>query len=396
MMKVVRSALMASILLVCGLAHAEDGAGGPVAGDEGKEVQAVTVEELHDGLVQFEKGDFNAALHMRIQGWGGWVADDASLENGDRMQETGFMLRRARFGVSGDFMTNVSYNLEMDLFDQERAGGPLYAAWMAYNPSHLIGAKLGVQPFPFLKGQIMSSGMLPHLDRSVGSNAMSPENTMGITLRTEPWEKHLALTAGVFNGLRAAPTFFGGYEGVGVSLGNRFEELSYAGRIDFQPLAPIGCGIGDVSQGQEFRLALGGAAFYNDGSTIMTYGYSAYLQMKFMGFHLFAEFAQDHAEPQDEPTTTATAVAETERRVITGSLGYVFLKDMLGLAVRAELLDDNLDQDTQGDEMQISGTLTWYLRGDYLKAQLEYTHREELHGISLENDTAMGGVQLLF
>jgi len=389
MRNVVRSALIAVVLLVTGRAYAHEGGTADTADEP-------TAQALRDGLVTYEKGQFSTSLHLRIQGWGGWVADDADLTNGDRMQETGFMLRRARFGFDGQFMKGVTYDLEMDLFDQERAGGPLYAAWIAWRPSHWFGTVLGVQPFPFLMGEMVSSGELPHLDRAIGANAMSPENTMGLLLKTEPWEEHLTISAGLFNGLRRASSFFGGYEGVGVSMGNRFEELAYAARLDFQPLAPIGRGIADIGQGEEFRLALGGAGLYNDGSSILTMGYSAYLHAKLRGVHLFAEYAADKAEPRDKPTTTSTIAASLERRVFNVSLGYVFLKDVLGLAFRGELLDDNLDQETQGDEWQLTGTLTWYVVGDFFKAQIEYTHREELHGLPIENDAAMGGVQLLF
>jgi len=312
------------------------------------------------------------------------------------MQESGFMMRRARFGLRGQYMEDVTYNLEMDLFDQERAGRPLYAAWMAWRPSHWFGTVLGVQSFPFLVGEMVSSGMLPHLDRAVGANAMSPENTMGLLFRTEPWDGHLSVSAGVFNGLRRASTFFGGYEGVGVSLGNRFEGLSYAARLDFQPLGPVGDAIADIEQGNNLRLAVGGAGMYNDGSSIRTMGYSAYLHAKLVGVHLFAELAQDRAEPQDKPTTTSTIAATLERRVVNLSLGYVFWREKLGLAVRGELLDDNLDQETQGDEWLLTGTFTWYVVGDFFKAQVEYTHREELHGLPVANDAAMGGVQLAF
>ena len=167
-------------------------------------------------------------------------------------------------------------------------------------------------------------------------------------------------------------------------------------RIDFMPLGCVSKGIADPKHSKSFKIAVGGGGFYNDGSTITTMGYSAYLHAKMMGVHLFAEFAQDKAEPTDTPTTPSTMTAALERRVMNASLGYVFMKNLMGIAVRYELLDDNLDKETQGDEWQLAATLTWYMVGDYLKAQLEYTHREELHGLSLDNDSVLGGVQLLF
>ncbi len=390
MMKVVRLALLFVFLATSGIVHAEEGKATK------KNPEGTRESLLKKGIMKHEVGSFEANLHMRVQAWGGWVGEEGELTNGDRMQETGLMLRRARLGIDGQFLKGVNYKLEMDLYDQERTAGPLYEAWIQFRPTHFAEVTVGVQSFIFLKEEMMSSGFLPHLDRSIGSNAMSPENTMGLVFRSEPWKKHLSVSLGVFNGLRRAPTFFGGYEGVGNSLGNRYEELAYAARIDFMPLATMTKGMADPKQSKKIRLALGGAGFYNDGSTITTMGYSGYLHAKMMGIHLFAEFSQDEAEPTDSPTTTATMTSALERRVINASLGYVFLKNTLGLAVRYTMLDDNLDKETQGDEWQLGATLTWYMVGDYLKAQLEYTHREELHGLSLDNDSVLGGVQLLF
>lgn len=352
--------------------------------------------KLSDGVSGFKLEDFTLKFHMRLQGWGGYVGEDALLSNGDLMQESGFRMRRARLGIDGQFFNGLNYNLELDLFDQERNGGPLYEAYVTYNPIPLFGARLGVQKYLFVKSQMMSSGFLPFLDRPMGSDAMSPNNSMGLVLFTQPWTDHLTITAGVFNGLHRTDNFHGGYDGVGVSLGNRFEGLSYAGRLDLEPLAKVGRGLADLAQSGEFRLGVGGSGFFNDGRSIQTLGYSGYLHLKYLGIHLFGEYIADEVEPQDKPTSSTTVNAKMNRWVANASLGYIVLKNTLGVAVRFEMLDSNVDIDDEGDEWAVTGTVTWYIVGDFLKAQVEYTHRQELNGLTYNNDSAMAGVQIMF
>ncbi len=355
-----------------------------------------SIKTLDDGIVSYEKGSFQAALHARIQGWGGWVGEDANLDKGDRMQEVGFRLRRARFGIDGHFLESVTFSLEMNLFDDERGGGPLYEAWIDWTPTPYLGATLGVSRYPFMMSDIMSSAFLPYLDRPLGTFAMSPPNAMGLTLHSEPWKDHLTINLGVFNGLRRDEHFWKGYEGVGVSLGNRYEELSYVGRLDLAPLGKLSQGLADPGHTEGVRFAMGASGFYNSGGTINSSGFSAYTHLKAHGVHFFAEFTQDHAEPQDKPTTPGTMSIDATRRVFNASLGYVFIKNMLGLAVRGEWIDGDIDMDNEEDQWIAGGTLTWYAVGDFFKVQVEYMHREELHGTSIDNDWAMLGALLHF
>jgi hypothetical protein len=355
-----------------------------------------TIKTMNGGIVSFETGSFKASLHARIQGWGGWVGDDANLDKGDPMQEAGFRLRRARLGIDGHVFDSVTYALELNVFDDERGGGPLYEAWIDWTPTHYAGVRMGVTKFPFMRSEMMSSRFLPHLDRPIGTDAMSPPNAMGLVLHSSPWKDKLTVEVGLFNGLHRNEHFWKGYDGVGASLGNRWEDLAFVGRLDLAPLGPLSKGLADPGHTQGVRFAVGGSGFYNMGNTIETWGASGYAHLKVKGVHLFAEFAQDHAEPQDKPTTTGTMSIEATRRVFNASLGYVFLKNMLGLSARAEWIDADIDQDNGDDQWLVGGTLTWYALGDYLKFQVEYMHRAELHGKSVDNDWAIFGTQLHF
>jgi hypothetical protein len=424
MTRIARVAAVAAVCFACLAVPAPasaDDAGGPPSGAGTPADDASTPEQavesplaaLKDGLAKVEKGPFSAALHARIQGWGGWVGDEANLENGDRMQEPGFRLRRARIGVDGSFFDDFKFELELDVFDQERAGGPLYSAWLDWTPIHYIGATLGVQKFPVLRSMMFSSAFLPQLDRALGTFAMSPENAMGLVLHSSPWKDHTNIMLGLFNGLRRTDNFYDGYEGVGSSLGNRFDGLSAVARFDVEPLAPIGRGMADPCKCPKVRLGFGAGGFLNgtgalsangtsflpflDGGTIATRGASGYLHLKTYGFHFFGEYAHEWVDARKQPTLPTEQNFDIERGALNTSLGYVILKERLGVAFRTELVDDNVGDSDLGAELLLGGTVTWYVAGDFLKAQLEYMHRMELgNEASLANDHVLGGMQLMF
>jgi hypothetical protein len=350
---------------------------------------------LHKGPARIETGVFDLSIHARINVWGGWAGEDALLSEGDKMQESGFRLRRTRFGVDGHLFKTVSYEVEMDVFDSEKQGGPLYAAWVDWTPSHWFGLKLGLQKFVFVKTEMNSSFGTASLDRAIGVKAMAPAETLGLTIHSELWKDHLTLTLGLFNGIQRKSSFFEGYEGTGVTLGNRFERLAYVGRIDLEPLAPLGSGEPDLEGGM-VRLGLGGGGFYADGKTDKTYGASGYLHLKAYGFHFLGEATWDHAEPQKRPTTTSTTPTEVGRLTAQGSIGYVIKMLSTGIAVRTEYINDNLDLTTEGDQVVVAVSLNHYVFEHFLKATFEYQTRIELHGKKLKNDAAIVGVQLGF
>jgi len=350
---------------------------------------------LREGPATLEKGSFKMDFHARIQAWGGWVGEDALLSQGDRMQEYGFRLRRARFGVEGQLVKQLTYKIELDLFDQEKTGGPLYEAWINYEPTHYFGISAGLTKFPFSKEEMLSSGGLSHLDRSVASRAMAPGSQMGLMIYSEPIKDILRISFGVFNGLQRRTSFFEGYEGVGISLGNKFERLAYAGRIDATPLGELGWDVADISN-SKFLIGFGGGAMYSNGKTAEIIGASGYVHLKARGFHLLAEVLWDRSVPQSDTSVPTTLASEIDRLTFTGSIGYVIPGVDLGIAVRSEYIDDNMNIKDEGDVLITAATLSYYACEHFLKVQIEYQNRYELHGKSLSNDAAIAGVQLMF
>lgn len=385
--------LTVAMVWVPALAWAQEEVEGsaPLAPEQGESLEQV----LERGAARMDSGPFHAILRGRVQAWGGWVGDDALRSNGDVMQEPGFRLRRARLGVEGGFEDWLRFEIELDVFDQERTGGPLYEAYVETRPLRQVGVIAGFMKFPFSYSEMRSSARLAHMDRSLGTYAMAPSSTMGLALYGVPWPGHLRVTAGVFNGLQRRPGFHEGYEPVGVTQGNKFERLSYVGRVDFEPLDPVGPDEGDLDGSNRPRLGLGGAFFYNDGRSVGTLGASGYLHLKWYGAHLFGEVLWDRSKPRKTPTSSVNTIPwEVERLTAQGSIGYVWRE--WGLAARVEFLDDNRDLKNEGDEIVVAGTFTYYVVKNFFKAQMEYRHRLERHGRSLKNDAVIAGVQCAF
>jgi len=350
---------------------------------------------LREGPASLEKGSFRMDFHARIQAWGGWVGEDSLLSQGDRMQEYGFRLRRARFGIEGQLVSKLTYKLELDLFDQEKSGGPLYEAWINYEPTHYFGIRAGLTKFLYSREEALSSGGLAHLDRSVASRAMAPGDQMGVVIYSEPIEDKLTISFGVYNGLQRRASFFEGYEGVGVSLGNKFERLAYAGRVDVTPLGDLGWDVADISNSR-FLIGFGAGAMYSNGKTAEIVGASGYVQMKVHGFHLLAETLWDRSSPQEDPTVVTTQASEIDRLTFAGSIGYVIPGIDIGLGIRSEYIDDNMNVDDEGDVLITAASVSYYACEHFLKVLVEYQNRYELHGTSLSNDAAIAGVQLMF
>jgi hypothetical protein len=360
---------------------------------------------LDRGLAKFQYGPFEAVFHSRIQMWGGWAGfkgpEQNLLTEGDKLQDSGFRLRRVRFGIEGHIFQPLTYSVELDIFDEGKSGGPLYSAWIDYSPCHWFGATLGFQKFPFVRTEMNSSATLAHLDRAVGADAMSPEHSLGIALHTDPWKDHLRITLGLFNGQQRTASFFTGYQPVSVSQGNLLSDsLSYVARLDLEPLAKLGDGEPDLFKVPSFRLGLGGAFLYNNGPSSNTTGATGYIQMKAWGFHLLGEAIWDDTKPKSDSTLPPADnfAGQTKRFVAHTTVGYVLMRNLLGLAARVEYINDNTAIHDSGDQMIYAGTLTYYAIGHYLKVQAEYGFRQWLGGPgSAENHQYMlGSVQMYF
>ena len=74
---------------------------------------------------------------------------------------------------------------------------------------------------------------------------------------------------------------------------------------------------------------------------------------------------------------------------VVGEIGFMLLPSQLGVTARVEWFDDDEAVDNSGDQLVTTGGVQYYWHRHHFKASLNYTHREELFGPSLDNDTLL-------
>jgi hypothetical protein len=314
-----------------------------------------------------------------------YTGDDNLLQDGDPAERIGFRLRRARLGVGGWAWGVVDYSLTMDLSSGKSV--ELLDAWIGYRYFPALGFTLGASKVPFSRFAQYGSGRGTLSERPLATQALAPFRQVGLTLEGELGGL-IRYAIGAYNGLERHTNFHEGYvENAGFE-GNRFNRLAFAGRLELQPLGALGKDIADLDGGG-LRVGVGASLYYSDGKTTKSAGWEVDLAVKLAGMHFIAEYIADTGEPKSVPTTTATIPAGVDRHGFTGELGYFIRPINLGVAVRAELLDDNRDSDSNGDELVLAGGVQYYWHRHHLKAMLDYTHRLELHGSDRDNQTLL-------
>ncbi|TNF33814.1 MAG: hypothetical protein EP329_07915 [Deltaproteobacteria bacterium] len=319
-----------------------------------------------------------------------YVGDDAFLLNGDPAESPGFRLRRARVGFAGSAWGDTDYELSLQATPD---GIDLLDAWVAWRGLTSLTVYGGARKVPFSRFALNSAMASALIDRPLGVRAMAPFRQVGLTLEGDVGDGILQWAAGVYNGFVRSTTFYQGYGTVTALQGNRFTNLAYVARVDLSPFGPIGQGLADLDQG-DFRGALGGAVYYDDGKTVQTFGWEVDVLLKVSGLHFAAELIMDSSEPATQPTTGDIIPTTIGRMSAVAELGYVLLPEQLGVTLRGELIDSDTDVDNAGDEIAVTGGVQYYFHRQHAKAALEFTHREERHGVALDNDSLL--LQLQF
>ena len=316
--------------------------------------------------------------------------DEHRLENGDPAEQTGMRLRRARFGLSGWAYGVIDYAMTVE--GTEDGAAELVDAWIGYRHFPLANLIFGVRKMPFSRYALLSSKTNSLAERPLAVTAMAPFRQVGLSLEGNIAGGLLHYSAGIYIGFEGGVGFYEGYKQPKAFNGNRYEQLAYGGRASMQPFGSIGSDLADLNGGG-LRLSLGTSTFLLDGSTNTISAWGVDVAMKAHGFHLVAEYLADTAEPANQPETDAGVPVELNRMCLVGEMGYMVVPERVGVTVRGEWIDDNVEVDNAGDSLVIGGGLQYYWYRQHLKAQLDYTHRMELHGISLDNDTLLFQLQ---
>ncbi len=322
------------------------------------------------------------------------TGEDNQQTRGDRAENPGFTLRRARFGFSGGWWpAKAQFGLYVDAVGNPQSqAGPLSEAWFSIEPWRTGTLVVGAHRTPFSKTAMLSSGGLGLAERAVATVAMAPFRQVGATLSGEYDLAGLQWHLGAYNSFERGINFHEGFREFSGITGNRFGGLAAVARVAAAPLGRVGSQTLDT-QGGDLRLEVGASAYYSDAATVKMQGYEGDLHLKWNGVHLLAEVLQDQADPKNKPTLPATLSGSITRRAAIAELGYA--RKWYNLAVRFEQIDPNTDRDDDQDEQVYSAALGVQAPHQKVRAQLQFDHRHEVRGATVDNDTLFLQFQLM-
>lgn len=334
---------------------------------------------------------------MQVQGIP-YVGGDSTVEAGDPSDRAGFRFRRARFGLEGRLFRRVPFEITAE-FNGALQNTPqqglalLHDAWFGYDRYRFLQIVVGTHDVPFSRSALTGAGDSALIERPFAVRAMAPGHQLGAHLEGHFWNNALNYYAGVYNGLQRYDYYFQGYVENSAIYGNRFDGLTYAGRVTSEPMGSLGRTMEDLHHGK-FKIAAGANAFYSDGGTRGILGLGGDVLLHVRGLHVLGEFIANRSTPKTDPTmpTTQSAVVTSYAAVLEA--GYVIVKERLGVTTRFEWLDPNTAVKNEANSWILTPGVSYHVLNDFLKAQLDYTHREELYGKSLKNDSVVIQIQL--
>ena len=394
------------VTALCGLWAVPTGAfadpSGSAAADppgEATSASASKTSSYAPGMLTLRHGELTLQPSVRIEMRAGLLTGDNNQRiRGDLAERPGFGIPRARLGAQGHLTNEVTYAIVTDLAAAQSGalagtGGALTDAWIGYERYRFAKMWFGVRTVPFAYSAILSSSDSGLSERSRSADAMAPFRQVGLTLGGDYGLANLSWRLGIYNGFDRQGSFYQGIESPAGTRGNRFHGFSGVGRLQVQPLGKVGPSVADL-EGGKLRLSVGGGAYVNDSGAAWTTGQSADLHLKVAGAHLLLEWIRDTAEPVQAPTTAATLSETIKRQAMSAEVGMT--RGKLGIALRADLVDPNLDIDNNDDELWLSAAVTWHFIANMSRIQLQYDHRHVLNGTPYDNDTLLAKIAMRY
>ncbi len=315
-----------------------------------------------------------------------YVGENTSFLNGDIAEHPGFRMRRARLGVGAAWESILKAEIQAELLTNAQVTILLNQAWVGFTPKSYFGAYMGFLDVPFSRSSLTPAADTALIDRPLAARALAPQQQLGLYVQGALLDSKLQYTLGVYNGFQRFDQFYSGYRQPLAGFGNRFDNLAYAARVATSLLTP-GHEI-PMPGDKKDRLNAGASYFYSDGGARDIHAVDGDILFQKAGFRALAEGIFSMTTPESVPTQPTTQTENIESYAAILEVGYTFRRT-LGAHVRFEWIDANTAVQDEADNWLLTGGLSFTppVVGKYLKAQLEYTHREEVFGLSLENDS---------
>lgn len=314
-----------------------------------------------------------------------YVGKNASFLGGDIAERPGFRMRRSRLGVGASYEGLLKAEIQAELLTNAQVTILLNQAWIGVTPKPWFGAYIGLLDVPFSRSSLIPAADTALIDRPLAARALAPQQQLGAYAHGLLAGGKLQYYLGVYNGFQRFDQFYSGYRQPLAGFGNRFDNLAYAARIATSLDTP-GEEIPTVGD-RKNRLNLGASYFYSDGGARDIHAVQVDGLLQRGGLRVLGEFLYSNTVPESVPTQPSSQTADITSYGIVAEAGYTFRK-MAGAHVRFEWIDPNTAVQDASDNWLVTAGLSFSppVIGKYCRLQLEYTHREEVFGLALEND----------
>jgi hypothetical protein len=389
---------LAALPIAVSPAFAEEGSGAAAANERPAEQPAPDSVPGADrdfrDLLERKAGPLRIApvVLMQVQALP-YVGNESYLQAGDLGERGGFRLRRGRFGLAGTLYRRVPFKITAELSSDDKGTVRLHDAWFGYDRFKPLQVFAGARDVPFSRSALVDAGDSALIERPLAVRAMAPFHQLGLSAEGGFWSGALNYAIGVYNGVSRTDQFFEGYTENAAILGNRWGGLTYAARLRGDPLGDLGRTVEDLEH-DKFRLSFGSSFFFSNGGTRNIFGIGGDVLIHVRGLHVLGEFLGSRTELRAEPTQPTSQSANVQSLSVVGEIGYVVLRKRLGITARFEWLNPNTGASDESDGWLLTGGISYHVLRDLLKAQLDYTHRQEIHGRTLANDALVFQFQL--
>ncbi|WP_437278805.1 porin [Sorangium sp. So ce375] len=322
-----------------------------------------------------------------------YIGDDAFLQAGDVAEGQGFRLRRARVGFAGTLAGVVPFAVSGELAGGADGSARLSEAWIGYAHFPFANLYFGAHDVPFSRSAMTGAGEGALIERPLAVRAMAPSRQVGLHVEGHFRGRAFSYFAGMFNGFQRADQLFAGYVENAASFGNRFDHIAYVARLATEPLGPLPRSVQDLAASR-LRVGAGAGYFFSDGGTRDLHGIGADLLVHLDGAHALAELLWNQSRPESTPTQPLGQLAPVTSIGLVGELGYFVRRIKVGVSARFEWLDPNLDISDETDSWALTAGASYHFIDNTLKAQADFTHRQERHGVALDNDAVALQLQL--
>lgn len=327
-----------------------------------------------------------------LQVWGTAFDQDMDptadpISYGDPEDDPGFKIRRARIGFEGEgeairYAMVVGVGANYDQLDGAESDGLHFVdASMGFRLVKGLWADIGQQKVPVSRDNLMSSGNLVLMERSVGTEWLVPDREAGVVLDgrfgKDDEGNRARIRVGAFNG--NSDIFRD--DNAGKLITARLEGATGKGKV-YDTYGKV----------KGFTLGAAGDFWMNPSLSTRSMGYGGDLILRVDGLALLVEGHLVSIEPANTDIIDPGVFDETSRSGGFAQVGY----SVKGFepAVRVGIFDDDAELENNGDVGEVMGGLTYHMKGDSLRFGGGYVHRMERQGTPLDNDAARLWAQL--